>query len=214
LRPFRAGSVPSTRPHSPVHGGPPPTVDTGDWSLRDWREEDAPAWDRLWVDSLAPTLVGTWRDSAYLEWRYRTHPRFEYALRVAVDGSGQLHGLIVHRAERVEGAEPTVLRVVEAIGLEPAVVALAAELVQMGRVEGAAFADFYCTGKRFAAPLEQVGFTLADRLPTDVPSHFQPLEPSSRPLTAALRLSLPDLGALTGPDVYFTRSDCDQDRPA
>jgi GNAT superfamily N-acetyltransferase len=193
----------------------PAAADPGGGAVSDWSADLAAAWDRTWVERLAPHVVGTWRDAAYLEWRYLSHPRFDYAVRVALDDDGSPAALLVHRVEEVRGLDATVVRVVEAVGEEAALRRLADDLVSRGTELGFALADFYCTSTRYAAALEAAGFVAESTLAEQLPSRFQPLEPTPRPLSASLRLaSWPGPGDLfAGDDVYFTRSDCDQDRP-
>nr|MBA3347678.1 hypothetical protein [Actinomycetota bacterium] len=124
--------------------------------------------------------------------------------------------LLVHRVETVRDLDVQVVRVVEALGDESAIAALAGELARESTAAGVAFADFYCTSGRFAAGLERAGFVAESSLATPFPGRFQPLALGSAPLTAALRLHAGDAGAdpFAGEGVYFTRSDCDQDRPS
>jgi hypothetical protein len=105
---------------------------------------------------------------------------------------------------------------VEALGEIDPLASLLSEVVAEGHEQGAAFADFYCTTSRFAAALERTGFVREEALDMSLPSRLQPLQQSSKPLTAALRLGswTGDGDPFAGEDVYFTRSDCDQDRPS
>jgi hypothetical protein len=167
---------------------------------------DEAAWDEQWA-RLAPRLVGTWRDAAYVRRRYVEHPRFAYRVR----SSGG--ALVVDRLEQVRGADAVVVRVVEALGEPEALAGLLAAAVEDGRAAGAAFADFYCTGTQPATALARAGFVREDALAVSLPSRFQPLEPQPRPLAAAFRFD-GAADALAAGDAYFTRSDCDQDRPA
>lgn len=187
----------------------------GPFSVRDWSSGDADRWDWYWRDRMAPEVVGVWRDAAYLTWRYLSHPRYRYRIRVAEGKDGAPKALLVHRLEPVRDMNVTVVRVVDALGDVDAVACLAYDLVRIGRERGAAFADFYCTSVRFAAGLGAAGFYPESALDVALPSRFQPLAPGSWPLTAALRLSAEDDSStvFAGDDVYFTRSDCDQDRP-
>jgi hypothetical protein len=186
-----------------------------EFEARDWGADVAVRWDALWADRLAPTLVGTWRDARYVTRRYAEHPRFRYTIRVALDDGGAATALVVHRTEQVRGADAAVVRVVEALGEREPLASLLAGVVAGAHEQGAAFADFYCTTDRFAGALEAAGFATEAQLGTSFPSRFQPLDAGSRPLAAAFRLAGKEAGdPLAGADVYFTRSDCDQDRPA
>jgi hypothetical protein len=185
----------------------PPVVGVGDEIACPWSAATATAWDRTFAQ-LAPSLRGVWKDADYLDWRYLSHPRFEYRVLVAGEAAD---ALLVYRRERPAGREEDVIRVVDLLGQPAAAAALAAEV--LAGESDAAFADFYCTSAKLAAPLEAAGFSPADRLPA-FPSRFQPLEPEPRALAATFWAS-PELGRpFEGDRVYFTRGDSDADRPA
>jgi GNAT superfamily N-acetyltransferase len=170
----------------------------------------ADAWDETWATRVAPSVVATWHDASYVRRRYLEHPRFRYDTRWAVE-DGVPTALLVTRLERVADVDASVLRVLEAIGDRRAVAALATQAARDAAAAGAAFADFYCTSERFAAPLVEAGFAPDETFP----NRFQPFEPRPRPLSIALRLAdeTTTRGVLAGGDAYFTKSDCDQDRP-
>lgn len=193
-------------PASAPATGPPRGVDVQPWS-----PELAAAWDRTWRERLAPGLVGTWHDSEYLRWRYLDHPRFRYALRVAVDAGGSVSALLVWRRQTIQDRDQDVVRILELLGDPVAANALAADLVHETVSERTAFLDFYCTSAEFAAPLAAAGFVPEDQLGARLPAVFQPLDPRRTALTAAFWA--PDGHAFEGAATYFTRSDCDQDRP-
>jgi hypothetical protein len=46
-----------------------------------------------------------------------------------------------------------------------------------------------------------------------VPSRFQPFEAEPRPLSGAFRLTAAPADLFATQSIYFTRGDCDQDRP-
>jgi len=191
---------------APVAAKPTRAPSSG-FEIRDWTDADAAGWDAVWDERIAPGLTGTRRGAAYLDWRYRAHPRFRYRLRVAARDK-QPVALLVHRVEIVRDTDIPVVRIVEALGERRALAALADDLVAGGVDEGAAFADFSCTSARPGPALETAGFVLEQSLGVELPSRFQPLE-AAGPMPCALKL--PD-GAV-GSDVYCTRSDADQDRP-
>ena len=187
-----------------------------DWRLVDGGSEHAPAWDRTWRDTFAPHLRGTWRDTAYLDWRYRAHPSFDYSVRLVLDGNGTACGLSVDRLEKLRGRSEVVVRLVEFLATDTAAPALAADVIGRARAAGATMIDFFCTGSTFARPLEQAGFVREKDMPSALPSLFQPLELEPRPLRAAFRVGR-DHGDsadyFRSSRLYLTRSDCDQDRP-
>jgi hypothetical protein len=198
---------------------PAPTLTRGSIRITPWADSLREPWDRFWLHSLAPDLIGPARNSAYLLWRYISHPRFHYEIRVAQAlGTGEILGLSVFRLETVQGQSARVMRIVELLAAPPALLALATALVEAAREHHVTFADFYCTRPDAGAALEAVGFR---RQRPDgalsLPSRLQPPQPGDSPLTGVewltkdLRQQLGNLAART--DVHITKSDSDQDRP-
>jgi hypothetical protein len=179
-------------------------------------------WDHAWTKFFSPRLIGTWRDSAYLRWRYLVHPRFEYRVLFARDESGDtLCGLVVYRLERVHESNECVVRIVELLGERAATRLLVATVVEEAYAAGAAFVDFFCTLSSLAPALEDCGFVRDDALPASLPMLFQPLDFRRNRVRAAIWMADDELAAAAaGPNgpldqdaLYVTRSDGDQDRP-
>jgi GNAT superfamily N-acetyltransferase len=176
-------------------------------------------WDAAWAERFAPTLIGTNRDSTYLNWRYVNHPSFDYERRVARDArSGELHGLAVFRVEQIRGREERVLRIVEFLATPEGGPPLAGAVTEAMRRHDVAFADFYCTCEKMAAPLEAVGFRVESHeagRPV-LPCRLQPLEGGVFKMMGAIRLAEEwrQRGGLMVPsgDLYVTKSDGDMDR--
>jgi len=198
--------VPAALTGAPV-AAPPPGV-----TVEPWSQDAAEAWDLAWHERVAGRIAGTWRDRRYLEWRYRRHPRFGYELRLARGGDRAALGLLVYRRQPVHGREEEVIRVVELLGEPAGTRALAIHLAHETASERTAFLDFYCTSEPFAAALTEAGgFVPEATLGVSLPALFQPLDARRTALTAALWT--PDERPFADDDVYFTRADCDQDRP-
>jgi len=131
--------------------------------------------------------------------------------------NGQLLGILVYRLADIRDRPEIVMRIVEFLACEKAAPWLAAETCRIATRHEAAFADFYCTGPRFARALEGVGFVREEEQPIHLPALFQPLDFRSSVLNCAFKVS-PQVAAdsrdyFQREDVYFTRSDSDQDRP-
>ncbi|HTU78179.1 MAG TPA: hypothetical protein VMF09_05400 [Solirubrobacteraceae bacterium] len=203
---------------SSLHGEPsqtPPLIDG--LRISTWSEAHASGWDELWERTLAPRLIGPWRDAAYVRWRYVEHPHFKYEVRVAEDRAGSVRGMAVHRLADVGGADGGVARMVELHGEAAAMTALASDVIALAGRAGAAFAEFFCSAGDVAEPLQACGFTM-EREPT----HALPvlIEPLNRELPATLTGAFRADGGARGDStvfdsdaLYITRSDCDQDRP-
>jgi Acetyltransferase (GNAT) domain len=141
-------------------------------------------------------FVGACRDTDFLRWRYREHPRFRYEV---VDERA------AYRIETVAGSTAKVARVVDFLGDE----ALAARIAAEAERAGAVFADFSCTSARAGRPLAAAGFVPDPGLP----GRFQPLDFSDRPIVSCF-WAAPRLGVdFAAGDLYATRADSDLDRP-
>jgi hypothetical protein len=178
------------------------------------------AWDACWTERLAPRLVSTQRDAAYLNWRYVDHPDFSYAWRIATERrTRSVLGLAVYRIESLRDRPERVLRLVEFLAVPEAAPALARSVVSAAYAQRVTLADFYCTAAGSAAPLERVGFRreVREADAPAFPSRFQPLEPGAFRLRGAFWLAEElrcGVGALlTAEDFYVTKSDGDMDRP-
>lgn len=176
-------------------------------------------WDAFWNQRLAPRMIGTNRDAAYLNWRYVEHPTFHYERLSARDERGGHCGTAVYRIETVAGRSERVMRIVEFLAEQRAGEALAQRIAADARKLGVAFADFYCAAPQFASSLEAVGFRRCGTKPTGpiFPCRLQPLEHGPFAMRGAFRIAyqhspLRD-GLLAADDLYVTKSDGDMDRP-
>jgi hypothetical protein len=203
--PARIAAPPAANP------GPPPAAPRS-VQVREWSEPLAGRWDELWHERLATHMTGTWRDSEYLRWRYLEHPRFAYALRAAEDERGRLRGLSVHRIVAIAGSQTKVLRLLELLGEEEAMVALTADALAVGKRAGVAFADLYCTSPGVSRALLACGFSRDGELASALPARFEPLVAGDTRLTGAF-LARDGVDALRDGALYVTSSDADQDRP-
>ena len=142
-------------------------------------------------------FVGACRDEAFRDRRYREHPRFRYELL-------EDDGFAAYRIEQVADSAAKVMRITDMLGGGE----LAGRLAQAAERHAVVLADFYCTSRRFGAPLEAAGFA-PDR---GLPGRFQPLDFSDRPIVSNF-WAAPRLGVDLGGDLYVTRADSDLDRP-
>jgi hypothetical protein len=189
-----------------------------DLELCDWDDSVGAAWDVSWNETFSPTMVGTDKTAEYLSWRYQHHPIFQYRIRLAKVAECPT-GLIVTRLETPRDRDETILRVVELLGEPASLRVLVADELRRARERSALFADFHCVSRRFAQPLEALGFQQLDAEGTGalVPHRFQPLQFGRIPLTSAYHLAaefrerVPRL--LACEDFHISRADGDQDRP-
>jgi len=90
-------------------------------------------------------------------------------------------------------------------------------LLKRGKANNAAFADFFCTSKRFATPLEDCGFVREDEMLAPLPHLFQPLDFQRTFFNGAFWVN-PKIASdrkkfFRDGNLYVTKSDSDQDRP-
>jgi hypothetical protein len=194
-----------------------PTVDH---SVRvvDWSEDLAGRWDQAWKERFSLGLLGTWRDAAYIRWRYLEHPSFQYVVRFLENLSdGALMGLVVYRVETVRNREEKILRIVEFLCDESLNGVLTNAVLEAGKTNNVALADFYCTSGKFALSLEAAGFVREDHMPVPLPHLFQPLDFRRTQVNGAFWVH-PSLSKdchefFRKGSLYVTSADGDQDRP-
>jgi hypothetical protein len=180
-----------------------------------WDEEEWPA--------VAQEIVGAARDGAYLTWRYRQHPVFEY--RFLTVPEGKRSGLAVWRLETIQRRTSEGRADVDRIGrlLEflPASASNANALfdafVHDLENANAIGADFYCYHSRTRQWLQQLGFQETTQHPDGhaIPSRYQPLDGKGGEILSAMfaETDLPACTASSDCSWYWTKSDSDQDRP-
>jgi hypothetical protein len=181
------------------------------------------SWDHCEWPAIAERTIGAVRDSAYLTWRYRKHPVFEYRFLTVADGSRT--GLAVWRLETIRQQTPEgrvdldrIGRLVEFLPASPAnAEALFAAFVGALREAGAFGADFYGYHGQTRCWLRQLGFPEASLHPDGraIPSRFQPLEGKGGGILSAMFLQSEVASCADAADCpwYWTKSDSDQDRP-
>jgi GNAT superfamily N-acetyltransferase len=144
-------------------------------------------------------FVGACRDDAFVEWRYRRHPRFRYEV------VEETSGFAAYRIEQVAGSGARIMRITDLLGGATVV----ESLVEAAERERVVFADFYCTSPCFGRPLAAAGFVAGE----GIPGRFQPLDFSDRPIVSCF-WAAPRLGVdCAAGDLYVTRADSDLDRP-
>jgi hypothetical protein len=197
-------------PQSLEAAGPPGTAIPPNWDTQDW-----PRW--------AACTVGAARDTAYLRWRYQSHPEFPY--RILTVREGQRTGLAVWRLETIHratlhGREPVdrIGRLVEFLPASQAnAQALLACFWQTLREADAIGADYYGYHGGIRAWLHAAGFhalpSCADGLA--MPARFQPLDGQGGNIVSAVFAphDIPACTTATECPWYWTKSDADQDRP-
>lgn len=185
----------------------------------DWSEQAAERWDQSWRGLFAPQVVGTWRDSAFLRWRYITHPRFQYRIRLIETAAPKaISGLVVTRVEALRDREERVLQVLEFLGEDSAYPMMVREILSQAQNDEVAFVDLCSTSLRPSAALEDAGFIRDDPAAELLPRLFQPLDFRTGGLSGAYwidpKVSERGNDLFSDEALLFTRSDCDQDRPA
>ncbi len=181
------------------------------------------SWDTNEWPAIAARTIGAARDSAYLTWRYRKHPVFEY--RFVTVREGDLTGLAVWRLETIRQQTPDgrvdldrIGRLVEFLPVSTAnAEALLSAFTRELRRTGAMGADFYGYHGQTRCVLRQFGFRETATHPDGraIPSRFQPLDGKGGGILSAMFMqsearACGDVGDCPW---YWTKSDSDQDRP-
>jgi hypothetical protein len=181
------------------------------------------SWDACEWPSIAARTIGAARDTAYLIWRYRQHPVFEYRFLAVRDGS--MTGLAVWRLETIRQQTAAgrvdvdrIGRLVEFLPVSPAnAEALFSAFTGALRANGAMGADFYGYHGETRCWLRQLGFRETAQHPEGraIPSRFQPLDAKGGAILSAMFVEseLPPCADSIDCPWYWTKSDSDQDRP-
>jgi hypothetical protein len=181
------------------------------------------SWDEVDWPAIAQTTIGAARDSDFLNWRYRRHPRFQY--RFLTIPTGSRTGLAVWRLETIRRKTDQGLVDVERIGRlveflpaspENALQLLGAFINEL-RAEGALGADYYGFHGATRLLFQEAGFRCTTDHPDGnaIPSRFQPLDEKGGGILSAIFLK-PEVTRCWSADNcpwYWTKSDSDQDRP-
>jgi GNAT superfamily N-acetyltransferase len=190
--------------------GPHGTTIPASWDTQDW-----PRW--------AACTVGAARDTAYLHWRYQSHPDFPY--RILTVREGKRTGLAVWRLETIHCATPQGREPVDRIGrlveFLPASHANAQALLacfwQALREEDAIGADYYGYHGGIRAWLHAAGFHVLQHCANGLamPARFQPLDGQGGGIVSAVFApnDVPACTVAAECPWYWTKSDADQDRP-
>jgi hypothetical protein len=180
-------------------------------------------WDEVDWPAISRQTAGAARDSAYLTWRYRRHPVFEY--RFVTVPEGARHGLAVWRLETIRrrtGEDRTDLdRIARLVEFLPVSVtnaeALFGAFLRETQDAGAMGADYYGYHSRTRCWLRQAGFREAAEHPDGraIPTRFQPLDGKGGGILSAMfaKQDMPACADSADCAWYWTRSDSDQDRP-
>jgi hypothetical protein len=169
-------------------------------------DEVTATWDRSFGD-----VAASRRSARFLNWRYASHPVFEYRLFESRDGGGQ-RGFAVYRIEQVRDLPIRIGRIVELVGDAGHLVDLARAIVADGAAQGAVLFDFFCASGRVDGPLAEAGFCSGGPQAQSIPFLFQPIDRSRDGVL--FMASVQKTGAASPGEWYVTTADGDQDRPS
>jgi len=186
--------------------------------FREVDETTLRAWDALWREHLSTALVGVNRSADWLRWRYLDHPAFRYRMIFAVGREGRISGLACWRLADIRDRPERVLRVVELLGDEEARRQLLMLLRNEAREAEVAFIDFQTTLPSLDSDLASAGWVRESEMPVHLPALFAPLDHRRAALNLWgrwARIPASEQVRFFGEaPLYFTRADCDQDRPS
>lgn len=179
-------------------------------------EIDEESWNQFLNKYFTKKSIGVNRDYTYLNWRYFSHPTFEYR-KFVCRNENEIKGLMVVRIELIQ-KKYKIGRIVEFIASDQdSAVLLANELISLD--SEILFYDFYCFSSISSWGLEAIGFKRVFNSAKDpfmLPTRFQPVDASNTKLGAAMYISekqIIKLNHLADQMWYLTKGDADQDRP-
>lgn len=170
--------------------------------------------DSFWESVRDKYKVAVNRNSKYLNWRYASHPIFDYKLFVAKKDNN-IKAFAVLRLE--ESGEYTVGRIVDFASENKTEEFMFTAVCEWFVEKNACLADFSFTGNFYNDALESAGFEEANKEPyASVPYLFSPIDHKRRSTNFAFKIidkDIKSLGTVEYSHFYITRGDCDQDRP-
>lgn len=179
-------------------------------------------WDERGWQPWAPHLVGARRDAAYLDWRYRRHPEYDYRVLAVEDGDRV--GCLVWRLDPVHVDRETRIgsfaRIVDCL---PTSATNARHLLdalwhELEPVDGCIGADFYNYHGPTGRWLGEAGLATMDdvRDGRAIPSGFLPIDRRCQPIPNAVYIRGESGPTYPFDDTcswYWTKSDADRDVP-
>lgn len=179
-------------------------------------ELDEESWNQFLTKHFANNTLGVNRDYTFLNWRYFSHPSFEYR-KFVCRNDNEINGLMIVRIELIQG-KYKIGRIVEFIASDQdSSILLANKLISLD--PEILFFDFYCFSSVSTWGLENIGFKRvfnSNKDPYMLPTRFQPVDFSNTKLGAAMFISekqINKLNHLADQMWYLTKGDADQDRP-
>lgn len=166
--------------------------------------------ESYWKDHLARAEASCARSLEWMRWRYLDHPHLSYTV-LSADKHG-MSGLCVVRLDEIRNLPFKVMRVLDFLPTFGNEEMLASAVVNYGKSQGVAFADFFCGSRKIAETLPRVFVGSSDHRALDFPRLFFPLEWRERwSINASMKARDPKLAKLGIADLYFTKSDPSQD---
>src|SRR3989344_4979186 len=172
--------------------------------------------DGFWDEYKKQITYATERTCAYLNWRYRDHPVFNYKMFQATS-AGKVTGFAVMRFEEARGISEKVkvARITEFLAFPDVAPSLLSHLIELCRKNNAALVDFFCSSDNFAEPFRAFGF-LTSPASENIARLLQPVELMSSVISfngADCRKKLDNKLFSDQEGWYVTTGDGDQDRP-
>lgn len=152
------------------------------------------------------------REPDYMRWRYDEHPIYRHEAYL-IECDGHKAGLVVRREDK-DGV--VLLHLLEAFGNPAALPSAVAQVDRLAADAGAAAADFYCTSYRITSQFWAAGWFSAvdDDSMLRVAHLLYPVELRSPATKSLILWSRHDMSAMLNlGNLYFTKGDCDFDRP-
>lgn len=153
------------------------------------------------------------RNFRALDWRYISHPVFNYKLSCLANASGEKILIVTKTDDLPNGAK--ILRVIDMIGSAEMYAAAADYIDRLCESQDLAAADFFCTVPYINSVLKARGwFSILDESFVQFPHLFSPVELRTPPTTSLIYWARNEIESLLDlSKFYVTKGDVDLDRP-
>src|SRR3989344_6399156 len=163
----------------------------------------------------AKTFFGVKRSAEFFDWRYSSHPVYDYQ-SYGLFGFGKLKALIVFRREEIPDGDAAVIRITELIGAKGFLNELiAGPVLNQEHSSGIGWIDFFCTNESICNHIKESGFVDPDSLGTVLPIFCNPVDYYKTKYPVMLWAKDETIYDSLPPfqNWYLTKGDGDADRP-
>lgn len=175
-------------------------------------------WDVFWNEITSKgDYIGTNRDSLYMNWRYIEHPYLKYnVILLKTKETNKIIGYAVYRIEQVANFDIKVLRIIEVmIDKSEYYYTLISYIESLAKEHEVAYIDYHTKKNNHPIAQMQGWFEELQYEQLIIPNLFQPLYKGRHRISTAYKFINfePKVSGEIRDNLYFAKSDGDQDRP-